>query len=183
MDMSVVPRRMLFKAWRRCLVANTTSPYLKIYKPPCMYNRNTMYRLIFMGYQFSWFSWRVRSTTSSTHEIAIVCINYEKSMAMKFELHKCVNFVKSTKIGTHENKAIHSIINHDVNNSYSTYRSTNHGLAADGIARQLRPHHGCVLRLRHYWSKVHAKQETTGTQIGVANLQLHYGLPGLLHCN
>ena len=33
-----------------------------------------------------------------------------------------------------------------VNHSYSTYRSTNHGLAADGIARQLRPHHSRVLR-------------------------------------
>ena len=30
-------------------------------------------------------------------------------MATNFELHECVIFVKSTKIGTHENKTIHSI--------------------------------------------------------------------------
>ena len=29
-------------------------------------------------------------------------------MATNFEPHECVNFVQSTKIGTHENKAIHS---------------------------------------------------------------------------
>ena len=29
-------------------------------------------------------------------------------MATKFEPHECVIFVKSTKIGTHENKVIHS---------------------------------------------------------------------------
>ena len=29
-------------------------------------------------------------------------------MATNFEPHKCVIFVQSTKIGTHENKAIHS---------------------------------------------------------------------------
>ena len=27
----------------------------------------------------------------------------ENTMAMNFELHKCVIFVQSTKIGTHEN--------------------------------------------------------------------------------
>ena len=31
-------------------------------------------------------------------------------MATNFEPNKCVIFVKSTKIGTHENKAIHSIL-------------------------------------------------------------------------
>ena len=30
-------------------------------------------------------------------------------MASNFEPHECVIFVQSTKIGTHENKAIHSI--------------------------------------------------------------------------
>ena len=30
-------------------------------------------------------------------------------MATNFEPHKCVIFVQSTKIGTHKNKAIHSI--------------------------------------------------------------------------
>ena len=30
-------------------------------------------------------------------------------MATNFEPHECVIFVQSTKIGTHENKAIHSI--------------------------------------------------------------------------
>ena len=32
-------------------------------------------------------------------------------MATNFEPHECVNFVQSTKIGTHKNKAIHSITN------------------------------------------------------------------------
>ena len=31
-------------------------------------------------------------------------------MAMNFEPHECVIFVQSTKIGTHENKAIHSTL-------------------------------------------------------------------------
>ena len=30
----------------------------------------------------------------------------ENTLAMNFEPHKCVIFVQSTKIGTHENKAI-----------------------------------------------------------------------------
>ena len=30
-------------------------------------------------------------------------------MATNFELHKCVIFAQTTKIGTHENKTIHSI--------------------------------------------------------------------------
>ena len=31
-------------------------------------------------------------------------------MAMNFETHECVIFVQSTKIGTHEIKAIHSML-------------------------------------------------------------------------
>ena len=31
-------------------------------------------------------------------------------MATNFEPHECVIFVKSTKIGTHESKAIHSTL-------------------------------------------------------------------------
>ena len=31
-------------------------------------------------------------------------------MAMNFEPHECVIFVQSAKIGTHENKAIHSTL-------------------------------------------------------------------------
>ena len=30
-------------------------------------------------------------------------------MAMNFEPNECVNFIQSTKIGTHENKVIHSM--------------------------------------------------------------------------
>ena len=37
----------------------------------------TMDGLIFMGYQFSWFSWKVWSMKSSTHEKVIFCMNYE----------------------------------------------------------------------------------------------------------
>ena len=39
--------------------------------------RNTVDGLIFVGYHFSWFSWRVRSAKAGTHEIAIFCMNYE----------------------------------------------------------------------------------------------------------
>ena len=31
-----------------------------------------------MVYQFSWFSWRVRSMNSRTHEMVIFCMNYER---------------------------------------------------------------------------------------------------------
>ena len=33
--------------------------------------------LIFVGYQFRGFSWRVRSTNVNTNEKAIICMNYE----------------------------------------------------------------------------------------------------------
>ena len=36
--------------------------------------------LNFMGYQFSWFSWRVRSTNFSTQEMIFFCMTYEKKM-------------------------------------------------------------------------------------------------------
>ena len=39
-------------------------------------------------------------------------------MATNFEPHECVIFVQSTKIGTHENKATHSI---HYNGAYITY--------------------------------------------------------------
>ena len=60
--------------------------------------------LIFVVYQFSWFTWRVWSTKSSTHEKAIICMNNEeKCFDHEFEPHECVIFAQSTKIGTHEN--------------------------------------------------------------------------------
>ena len=34
----------------------------------------------------------------------------ENTLATNFEPHECIIFVQSTKIGTHENKAIHSTI-------------------------------------------------------------------------
>ena len=41
--------------------------------------------------------------------MVIFCMNYEgKYCGHEFEPHECVIFVKSTKIDTHENKAIHS---------------------------------------------------------------------------
>ena len=39
--------------------------------------KHTVDGLIFVGYQFSQFSWRVQSTKSSTHEKGIFCVNYE----------------------------------------------------------------------------------------------------------
>ena len=42
-------------------------------------------------------------------EMVIFCINYERNtMATNFEPHKCVIFVQSTKISSHENKVNHS---------------------------------------------------------------------------
>ena len=38
---------------------------------------NTVDGWNFVGYQFSWFSWRVRSTNSSTLEMVIFFMNYE----------------------------------------------------------------------------------------------------------
>ena len=37
-------------------------------------------------------------------------------MATNFEPHECVIFARSTKIGTHENKAIHSSTTFSTNN-------------------------------------------------------------------
>ena len=52
----------------------------------------------------------VRSMNSGTHEKAIFCMNCEgKCYGPSFEPHKCVIFAESTKIGTHENKAIHGM--------------------------------------------------------------------------
>ena len=66
--------------------------------------------LIFVGYQLSWFSWRGPSTNFSANEIAIFCMNIkENTMTTNFEPHECSIFLQSTKIGTQENKAIHSI--------------------------------------------------------------------------
>ena len=38
---------------------------------------STVDDLIFLRYQFSWFSWRVLSTIFSANKIAIFCMNYE----------------------------------------------------------------------------------------------------------
>ena len=60
--------------------------------------------LIFVGYQISWFSWKVLSTNCSTNEIEMFCMKYEEKytriITMNCEPHECVIFVKST-IGTH----------------------------------------------------------------------------------
>ena len=64
--------------------------------------------LIFMGYPFSWFSWRVWSTNSwqvLTDLWLSVWIMKENTMATNFWPHKWVIFCQSTTIGTHENKA------------------------------------------------------------------------------
>ena len=64
--------------------------------------------LIFVGNQFSWFSWRVRSMYSSV-SVWIMKVN---TMATNFEPHECVIFVQSTKIGTNEIKPQYSKITH-----------------------------------------------------------------------
>ena len=46
----------------------------------------------------------------STHEIAILCMNYEgKYYGHEYWTPRMCHFVKSMKIGTNENKAIHNI--------------------------------------------------------------------------
>ena len=77
----------------------------------CMMESNIGDGLNFVVYQFSWFSWRVRSTNSRTHEMVTFYMNYERKhyMATNFEPHECIIFVQSTKIDTHKNKPIHSI--------------------------------------------------------------------------
>ena len=45
--------------------------------PNIMTSNNTVDGLNFVGYQFSWFSWRVRSTNSSNHEMVMSCMNNE----------------------------------------------------------------------------------------------------------
>ena len=57
--------------------------------------------LIFVGYQFSWFSWRVRCMKSSTHEKFSVWIMKENAMATNSELQECVNFAQTTKKKSH----------------------------------------------------------------------------------
>ena len=85
----------------------TTPRHFKVSHGHILY---TVDGLIFVGYQFSWFSWRVQSTNSSTNKIANFCMNYEGkyTMTTNFEPHECVIFVQFTKIGSHENKAINS---------------------------------------------------------------------------
>ena len=56
--------------------------------------------LIFVEYQFLWFSWRVRSTKSSTNEKAIFCvlkIMNGNAMATNFEPHECVFYAPALK--------------------------------------------------------------------------------------
>ena len=70
---------------------------------------NTVNGINFVGYQFSWFSWRVRSTNFSTNEMVIFCMNYErKDNGHEFWTPRLCHFFQSTKIGTHENNAIHN---------------------------------------------------------------------------
>ena len=65
---------------------------------------------IFVGFQFSWLLWRVQSSNSSTHELAIFCMIYEgKYYGHEFWTLRICHFFVTTKIGTHENKGIHSI--------------------------------------------------------------------------
>ena len=94
-----------------CAVVNRPHSYGKSVKEDNqkkMKLAHTVDGSIFVGYQFSWFSSRVRTTNSSTHEMVIFCMNYEGKYSTNFEPLEWESFVKSTKIGTHENKAIHS---------------------------------------------------------------------------
>ena len=65
---------------------------------------NTEDDLIFKEYQFSWISWRVRSTKYSTHENVTFCESYaEKCNGEEYWTPQMYIFAQSTKIGTHEN--------------------------------------------------------------------------------
>ena len=51
-------------------------PGFKVMAHPWVMN-STVDGLIFVGYQFSWVSWRVQSKNSSTRELVIFCMNCE----------------------------------------------------------------------------------------------------------
>ena len=66
--------------------------------------------LNFVGLQFSGFFGGSDPRNLIPTEKRIFCINYEeKYFDHDFEHHECVMFAQTTKIGTHENKAIHSM--------------------------------------------------------------------------
>ena len=84
-----------------CLVFETTSPTL-------MYD--TVDGLIFVGYQFSCDrGGSYPGNLVPTKKGFSVCIMKENAMTTNFEPHKGVIFAHTTKIGTQENKAIHSV--------------------------------------------------------------------------
>ena len=60
---------------------------------------NTVDSLNFVGYQFSWFSWRVWSTNSSITEMVIFCMNYVR----KYYGHKFWNPRMCHFCSIHEN--------------------------------------------------------------------------------
>ena len=69
------------------------------YKNNLWIEYSTVDGLNFARYQFSWFSWRAQSTNSSTYEMVMFCMNYErKYYGHEIEPHECVLFVQSTKI-------------------------------------------------------------------------------------
>ena len=49
----------------------------------------------------------------------------ENTIATNFKPHECVIFVQSTKIDTHENKAIHSMLYENVNMKSDKYMQLN----------------------------------------------------------
>ena len=48
----------------------------------------------------------------------------KNALTTKFEPHECVIFAQSTKIGTHENKTIHSILFLSLNVVFDIHRNT-----------------------------------------------------------
>ena len=67
--------RYFFFAHTNSSITNSTQ--IHSYVSTLSNKKNTVDVLIFMGYQFLWFPWRVWSTNSSTNEIAIFCMNNE----------------------------------------------------------------------------------------------------------
>ena len=57
---------------------------------------STVDGLIFVGYQFSWFSWSDPRILVPTKQPFSVCFIKENTMATNFEPHECVIFIRPT---------------------------------------------------------------------------------------
>ena len=101
---------------------------------------------LFIGYKFSWISWvqvnhEFKCSMNSKFSIGL-CADFGRTTNLN--VHESVCFVQSTKIGTHENKWIHSIP-FGVSLIHMTWLCTKTALYCD-IAK-----HFCILFIHFYY--------------------------------